>query len=64
MRKERNGKSNSVLIIKNGQIWPNPQATVVFARAIEPSKMRRGSWGQATKCATLSQNRHNKKAEK
>lgn len=35
------GKSMSVLTIENGQI--NPQATVAFARAIEPNKMRRGS---------------------
>lgn len=63
MGKKKMGRSNSVLIIKNRQIWPNPQTTVVFARATEPNKMGRGSWGQATKRITLSQNRHNKKAE-
>lgn len=52
-----------MLIIKNRQIWPKPQSTVVFARAIEPNKMSRGSWGQATKHVTLPQSRHNEKAE-
>lgn len=41
MGKKKMGRSNSVLIIKNRQIWPNPQTTVVFARATEPNKMRR-----------------------
>lgn len=62
MRKERMGQSNSVLTIKNGQIWANPQTTVAFARAIEPNKMRRGSWGQATKHVAPSPDRHNKKS--
>jgi len=63
MREKRMAKSSSVLIIKTWQIWPNPQTTVVFSRAIQPNKMRKGSWGQATKRVTLSQNRNNKKAE-
>jgi len=57
------GKINSQLILRSRQIRSNPQTTVVFGRAIEPNKMRRGSWGQATKCFTLSLNRHHKKAE-
>lgn len=55
------GKSTAVLTVKNGQIWANPQTTVAFARAIEPNKMRRGSWGQTTKHVTPSPERHHKK---
>lgn len=62
MRKKRKGQSNSVLTIKNGQIWANPQTTVAFARAVEPNKMRRGSWGQATKRVTPSQTDITKKS--
>lgn len=61
MRKESTGKSTSVLTINTGQIWAKPQTTVAFSRAIEPNKMRRGSWGEATKHVTLSPERHNKK---